>query len=210
MFDIMFCVMGYVVMFCKTFIIFVCIAHTAEYRIIYSSHYGKLQCPTTTLSFSICDHQENCYWVETSAPPHSFPSTTSLTPQALNLTDAWNSSCYAVRTDEKNGVCTSLQSQDEEKSDLEGMNYVSVDEEVSVKEEPASPASSILSNISESRPGRRPRGRCGVDIAGWGSLTHTENCGCVVLSSFIFRGMDSWNHHQNNCTPLFLLLLSFY
>ena len=72
-------------------------------------------------------------------------------------------------------MCTSLQSQDEEKSDLEGMNYVSVDEEVSVKEEPASPASSILSNISESRPGRRPRGRCGVDIAGWGSLTRTEN-----------------------------------
>jgi len=173
MFDIMFCIMGDIVMFCKTFIIFVCIAHTAEYRIIYSSHYGKLQCPTTTLSFSIYDHQGNCYWAETCAPPHSFPRTNSLTPQALNLTGAWDSSCCADRTDEQNGLCTSLQSQDEEKSDLEGMNYVSVDEEVSIKEEPASPASSILSNISESRPGRRPRGRCGVDMKG-GVLWHPQ------------------------------------
>ena len=51
-------------------------------------------------------------------------------------------------------VC--LQSQDEEKSDAEGasFSYINVDE-VSVKEEPASPASSVLSNISDTRPPRR-------------------------------------------------------
>ena len=55
-------------------------------------------------------------------------------------------------------MCVSFQSQDEEKSDLEGTHYVSVDEEVTIKEEPASPSSSILSNMSEPRPGRRPKG----------------------------------------------------
>ncbi|KAL8615832.1 hypothetical protein ACOMHN_048540 [Nucella lapillus] len=54
-----------------------------------------------------------------------------------------------------------VESQDDEKSDLEGpgMNYISVDEEVSIKEEPPSPASSVLSNVSDTRFARRSRGR---------------------------------------------------
>ncbi|XP_076472755.1 uncharacterized protein LOC143302102 isoform X2 [Babylonia areolata] len=55
-----------------------------------------------------------------------------------------------------------VESQDEEKSDVEGpsFNFINVDEEVSVKEEPPSPASSVLSNVSDTRSaGRRSRGR---------------------------------------------------
>ncbi|KAK7109423.1 bromodomain-containing protein 8-like isoform X2 [Littorina saxatilis] len=52
-----------------------------------------------------------------------------------------------------------IESQDDDKSDVEGGNYMSVDEEVSVKEEPASPASSVISNISQTPSGRRGKGR---------------------------------------------------
>nr|KAG5709429.1 hypothetical protein BaRGS_029278 [Batillaria attramentaria] len=59
-------------------------------------------------------------------------------------------------TEQKTEQITDVEgeSQDEEES----TNYVSVDEEVSIKEEPASPASSVISNVSETR-GRRSRGR---------------------------------------------------
>jgi hypothetical protein len=55
--------------------------------------------------------------------------------------------------------------QDEEKSDTEATTFISVDEEVSLKEEPASPASSIISNLSESTR-RRSRGNC-MNYRGW-------------------------------------------
>ena len=51
-------------------------------------------------------------------------------------------------------------SQEEDKSDTEGVSaYINVDSEISIKEEPASPASSILSNLSDSRSSRRSRGK---------------------------------------------------